>query len=127
MLVESLPLAVMTLVSEEVDLDAEPDESDQAELARLTDQVATTSRWVADLDREAARLLVAAEEQRLESDDPDDPAVQAADATAAAAYRTYVDARVRLEALQANVDSFGPTSTDSDPDPDVWLRSTSAS
>jgi len=127
MLVESLPLAVMTLVSEEVDLDAEPDESDQAELARLTDQVATTSRWVADLDREAARLLVAAEEQRLESDDPDDPAVQAADATAAAAYRTYVDARVRLEALQANVDSFGPTSTDSDPDPDVWLRSTSTS
>jgi len=126
MLVESLPLAVMTLVSEEFDLDAGPDESDQAELARLADQVANTSRWVADLDREAARLLVAAEARRLECDDPDDLVVQEANDAAAAAYRTYVGARVRLEALQASVDAFGPSVGSDAPDPDVWRRSARA-
>ena len=128
MLVESLPLAVMVLATDEVALNAEPDESDLAELARLSDQLDTELRRVAELDEEAARLLVTAEAARLRlADDPDDPALTAAASAAqeqaAAAFRTYVNARVECRELEEEVLALDPQSGSTEVDPDIWRSS----
>lgn len=128
MLVESLPLAVMVLATEEVDLDAEPDESLLATLARVSDQAADADRRAQELDTEAARLLVAAEALRIElKNSPDDEELQkeVADAQkdASKAYRAYVDARVRCRALQDEVAELDPGNITTEVDPDVWRSS----
>ncbi|MEM7141136.1 MAG: amino acid permease [Actinomycetota bacterium] len=131
MLVESLPLAVMIFASDELALDAQPDDSDLAELARATDQAAEARRWAAELDAEAARLLVEAESLRvaldgMADDAPDRAAAQErlaeADAAAGAAYRTYVDARARCAVLEAKADELSPESA-AELDPGIWQRS----
>ena len=138
MLVESLPLAVMILATESLALDAEPDESQLAALARATDQAAEAARWVAELDGEAARLLVEAESLRLRLDgkgdgdgdvDGDDRQVveqqlAETEVAAAKAYRKYIDARSRraeLEARVAELDAAGGGTVDADPD--IWRSS----
>lgn len=129
MLVESLPLAVMIFASEEVDLDAQPD-ADLAEFAQATDQAEQAKRWAAELDAEAARLLVEAEALRLELgeesvDTGDEPQarLEEADAAAAAAYRKYVDARARCRVLEARAAELDPGAKIGELDPAIWRRS----
>ncbi len=130
MLVESLPLAVMVLATEDVELDAEPDESDLAELARLTDQLVVEERKAAELDAEAARLLVTAEALRLSADAaPDDAALreraEASHSQAVEAFRKYVTARTACRDLAGEVAQLDPAGLTTELDPDVW-RSASA-
>ncbi len=73
MLIESLPLAVLVLATNEVALDVEPDETVLAKLARVRRQVQAAEERAAELDAEAARLLVEDERLRMASEaDPDD-------------------------------------------------------
>jgi hypothetical protein len=130
MLVESLPLAVMILPSEEVELDAEADDGDLAEYARVSDQAETARKRATELDAEAGRLLVAAEALRLERDtlDAADPAaleslqtrLEAAKAAATTAYRTYVDAKARSAALDARLGDLAAGNDGLDVDPEIW-------
>lgn len=130
MLVESLPLAVMVFASDEVDLDAQPD-ADLAEFAGAVDQAEQARRWAAELDGEAARLLVEAESLRLELEadgardsGPDRQAdLEELDAAAAAAYRKYVDARARCAVLEARAAELDPGGTAGELDPAIWQRS----
>ncbi len=135
MLMESLPLAVMILATETLDLDAEPDEGQLAELARAADRAKESAKWVAELDREAARLLVEAEALRLRLDDDDlEPPVRAEqthrleeiEAAAAKAYRKYVDARARSAALEAKVADLESAGVAGLADPDIWRSSSHA-
>jgi amino acid transporter len=128
MLVESLPLAVMVVATDEVDLNAEPDENDLAELARLSDQLDEQRRKMLVLDEEAARLLVTAEALRLEvSDHPDDDVLSAtaneAQERATAAFRTYVDARVSCRSLEDEITALDPAGQQTDLAPDIWRSS----
>lgn len=131
MLVESLPLAVMILASENVELDAEPDGGDVAAYAQASEQAKEAQRWAAELDAEAAALLVEAESLRLDLEglSPDEPEHQATaerlaelDAAAVAAYRRYVSARARCRTLEAEADALRPNGSTSDLDPDIWQR-----
>ncbi len=134
MLVESLPLAVMVLATEMVELDAEPDEGELAEFAKVSDQAKTARKWVADLDAEAAKLLVDAEALRIKLDALDDAdteardsleqAVEAATSQAAKAYRKYVDARARSAKLEDRVAELDPTRFGAIVDPEIWRGST---
>ena len=134
MLLESLPLAAMLLATEELDLDAEPDDGELIELARATEQAREAAAWAAELDRDAAQQLVAAEVLRLRRDEDglDDIERAAIDAqlaevesAAAEAYRTYVDARVRCTTLEKKVEELSAKRPDTPTDPDIW-RSASA-
>ena len=125
MLVESLPLAVMVLATDEIALDAEPDESDLAELARLTDQLAAHERVASELDSEAGRLLVTAETLRMAAEaQPDDrdlsEQAEAAHAESIEAFRKYVTARTASHDLAAEVSQLDPAGLTTTLDPDVW-------
>ncbi|MEQ8842482.1 MAG: hypothetical protein RIB98_15975 [Acidimicrobiales bacterium] len=130
MLVESLPLAVMILASEQIDLDAEADDDDLVALAELSEQAAAARRWAAELDATAAGLLVTAEALRLEvgaADQADGDAraemearLAEADAAASSAYRTYVDAKSRSAALDARVVELAPRGSGVEVDPEIW-------
>ncbi|MEZ5243919.1 MAG: hypothetical protein R2707_02390 [Acidimicrobiales bacterium] len=130
MLVESLPLAVMILPTEEIELNAEADDGDVAEYARLSDQAEAARKRAAELDAEAGRLLVAAEALRLERDtvETTDPAVleslqtrlAAAKADASAAYRAYVDAKSRSAALDARLVELAADHAAVDVGPEIW-------
>ncbi|MDH3753606.1 MAG: amino acid permease [Acidimicrobiia bacterium] len=134
MLVESLPLAVMILATDTPELDAEPDESVLAALARATDQAEEAAKWVADLDRQAARLLVEAEAVRVRLDGELDPEERPAleqelvelDAAAAKAYRKYVDARARSNRLRAEAAELDSAHGGGGTDPDIWRSSADA-
>jgi len=133
MLIESLPLAVMVLATEQVELGAEADDEEFAAYSRMQEQVDAARQRAADLDAEAARLLVAAEALRLEVEtsadgDPDEQAAlhehlteTAAEATAA--YRTYLDAKARCTALEAELVELSPDGAAVDFDPAIWQRS----
>lgn len=134
MLVESLPLAVMTLVSESVDLDAEADDEDLVELEKLTEQTEAARRRADELDAEAASLLVHAEALRIEladlkagSENGDHSELEAelneTQNGASDAYRTYIDARARCVALESKLADLGPGADAADVDPDVWRSS----
>ncbi len=129
MLVESLPLAVMILATETLDLDAEPDEGQVAELARAADQAREAAKWVAQLDHEAARLLVEVESLRLRLEgEALEPASRAeleqrlieTDTAANKAYRKYVDARSRSARLDARVAELDSAHGSRRADPDIW-------
>ncbi len=133
MLAEGLPLAVMILATESLDLDAQPDETKLAELARAVDRARESAQWVAQLDREAAHLLVEEEALRLRlADDSLDPAArteleqQLSDITdaAAKAYRTYVNARARSAVLEEKVAELDSARGAVSADPDIWRSST---
>ncbi|MDH3293615.1 MAG: amino acid permease [Acidimicrobiia bacterium] len=132
MLVESLPLAVMILATETLDLDAQPDEGELAELAQAADRAKKSAKWVAELDREAARLLVEEESLRLQLEsDGLEPGTRSElelqlaeiEAAAAKAYRKYVDARARHAVLNARVAELESAGGAGRADPDIWLRS----
>lgn len=134
MLVESLPLAVMVLANETVELDAEADDS-HGEYAKALDQAKNAKKWVAELDAEAAMLLVAAESQRQILDEAvsegrDTQAraelerqVQQAEFAAAQAYRKYVDAKARGRVLEERAAELDPASHHFTIDPKIWRRS----
>lgn len=134
MLVESLPLAVMTLVSESVDLDAEADNEELVELEKLTVQIDAARRRADQLDAEAAGLLVHAEALRIElADLKADSAngdqseleteLSATQTGASNAYRTYIDARARCVALESKLADLGPGTDAAEVDPEVWRSS----
>ena len=129
MLVESLPLAIMVLATEEVTLDANPGESTLAEIARLSDQLAKDERAAAKLDSEAARLLVDAEATRLAAETASDDAQLAHQAKVAnersvAAFRKYVNARTECRNLANELAALDPPSAASELDPEIWRSST---
>lgn len=132
MLIESLPLAVFVLVVEQLDLNAEHDEL-LVELIEATERLTETKRWVADLDAKAARLLVDAEQARMElaaaADDDDRERLRAEvdniEGAASAAFRDYVDAKTRLEALADRVDELDPERSSHELDPSIWRSATS--
>lgn len=129
MLIESLPLAVMVLATNDVALDVEPDETVLAKLARVVDQLDAAEQRAANLDAEAARLLVEDEQLRLESEaDPDNQNLQddydQLHVEASAAYRAYIDARVRCQTLSDRAAELSGELTGTDFDPDIWRSST---
>jgi len=135
MLMESLPLAVMILATESLELDAQPDETKLAELARAVDKAGESSRWVAQLDEEAAHLLVEEEALRVRLDDDRLESTQRVDLeqrllevenAAAKAYRAYVDARARSAVLEARVAELESARGGALADPDIWRSSSHA-
>ena len=128
MLVESLPLAILVLATEEIALNAEPDESDLAEIARISDQLAKLERRTAELDAEAGRLLVEAETIRLEADtEPDSVELHeqadAAQQDAVAAFRTYVNSRTQCHNLEQYLAALESTSVTTELHPRIWQSS----
>ncbi|MBT8239950.1 MAG: hypothetical protein KJN63_01835, partial [Acidimicrobiia bacterium] len=129
MLVESLPLAIMVLATEEVSLDANPGESTLAEIARLSDQLAKDERTAAKLDSEAARLLVDAEAARLAAETaPGDTqlahSAKVANERSVAAFRKYVNVRTACHNLADELAALDPPSAASELDPEIWRSST---
>ncbi|MFW2382252.1 MAG: amino acid permease, partial [Acidimicrobiales bacterium] len=130
MLVESLPLAIMVLATEEVSLDADPAKSTLAEIARLSDLLAKHERTAAALDTEAGRLLVDAEAARLTAEAAPQDAnlahrAKVANERSVAAFRKYVKARTECRNLADELAALHPSSAASELDPEIW-RSSSA-
>ena len=136
MVLESLPLAVMALASEEVEIDAEADDGGYADYAQAVEKAESAKKWASELDEESGKLMVRAESARqdlaaLKKNDPtsaDIPSLEAfheeIDGEAHKAYRKYVDARSRLRVLEQNVEELDPTRLVQDADPSVWQSST---
>ena len=128
MLVESLPLAVLALATDDIDLGAEPDESNLAEIARLSDQLAKLERRTATLDAEAAQLLVTAETARLAAEAaPNSDALrieaEAANAEAVAAFRAYVTSRTECKDLEDDLAALDPAGATTTLHPGIWQSS----
>ena len=131
MLLESLPLAVMALATEEVGIDAEADDGGYAEYAKAVEAAEAAKKWAAELDGEAAMLMVKVETVRGELDDlrESDPAASTeslegylndTDSEARAAYRRYVDARSRCRVLEQRVEELDPDRQLYSADPSIW-------
>ena len=132
MLVESLPLGILVLAIEEIALNAEPDESDLAEIARLSDQLAKLERKTSELDVEAGRLLVAAETIRLEADaNPDDVALHEqadhAHEESIKAFRSYVNSRTQCHNLEQDLADMDPSGATTKLHPGIWQSSSARS
>ena len=119
-----------------VELGGEAGEGQIAAFAKATDQAEAARRWAAELDAEAAKLLVAAEHARIEVSEaePDNANIEEleqrsaeAERAAAAAYRTYVDAKARSVELAARAAELNPAGPSRSPDPDIWRSSSSRS
>ena len=128
MLVESLPLGILVLAIDEIALNAEPDESDLAEIARLSDQLAKLERKTSELDAEAGRLLVAAETIRMQAEaSPDDAALsqeaEQAHDEAAKAFRTYVNSRTQCHNLEQDLHELEPKPVTTKLHPGIWQSS----
>ena len=134
MLVESLPLAVMVLATESVELDAEADDGALAEFAKATDQAESAQKWVSELDEKAAILLVDAETKRQQLDNvisaddiemiaPLEEEVRVAEFAAAQAYRKYVDAKSRCRILEQRAEELDPSRYNVNVDPTIWRSS----
>lgn len=137
MLLESLPLAVFALASEEVGIDAEADDGGYAEYAKAVEQAAAAKKWANELDNEAAVLMVKAETVRgelkeLRDSDPEadvdslEGFLNDTDAEARAAYRRYVDARSRCRVLEQRVDELDPDRQLYSADPSIWQSASGA-
>lgn len=135
MLVESLPLAVMVLATESVDLDAEADDGSLAVFAKASDQAKGAKKWVAELDEQAAILLVTAEAKRQQLDNVVsandieiigelEEEVRDAEYAAAQAYRKYVDAKSRYRILEQRAEELDPARYSVTVDPTIWRSST---
>ncbi len=132
LLVESLPIAVFVLAVEELDLSVERD-SHFSELVEATEREAETRQWVTELDTRAAQLLVAAEQARMELElaNDDDRArlehrVAAAEAEASTAFRSYIDAKTRLDALTDRIEELDPNRSSHELHPEIWRSATTA-
>jgi len=129
MLAESLPLAILVLAIEEIALNAEPDESDLAEIARMSDQLAKLERKTAVLDSEAGRLLVAAETMRIQAEAaPNDAALHeqadTANEEAVTAFRTYVNSRTECHNLEQDLAALDPAGLTTELHPGIWQSGT---
>lgn len=130
MIVESLPLSALILATEELDIDAEPDMSNLAELERATALAEEMAVHVAELDAEAGRLLVEAEAIHMRLDAEDrlhergiiEGELAQAEQVASTAYRKYVDAKVRHYARQERVAQLDQSHVEGAIDPSVWQR-----
>jgi len=128
MVVESLPLSALVLASEDLDIDAQPDEGQHAAYAKALDEVASHEDWVRELDLQAGALLVATEEVRIRLDGETDAAARAAlevegaeaESAASVAYRKYVDARVRQFGREERAERLMPNRVDVELDPAIW-------
>jgi amino acid transporter len=126
----SLPVTVLVLANEDLDLDAEPDETRVARHAEARDAAAEARSGADELDALAARLLVEAEILRQERDrlgDGDSERHQELsdemnrkEIEAAKAYRRYVDARSRADRHQRRADELDPTNEPLTMDPAAW-------
>ena len=125
-LVERLPIAVMILATELVDLDAEADDESVALVEAITQQVDAAQKRAELLDAEAATLLVRAEALRLELE-PNSPILEETTTAASAAYRNYVDARSRCAALESQLAELTPGGVGSQFNSDIWRSSSSDS
>lgn len=130
-LIESLPLAVMVLATDEVELDVESDDSTMVKLAKVNDRIEEAEKRAAELDAEAARLLVQDEALRIAcQDNPDDMSLAGEyddlHSEASAAYRAYVDARVRCQSLHEKAAALAGELTETEFDPDIWRSSSQA-
>ena len=134
MLLESLPLAVMALATEDVDIDAEADDGGYAEYAQAVEQAESAQKWVTELDNEAAMLMVKAESARQELEDLREAEPKAdltsfeaffeeTDDSAHKAYRKYVDARTRHRLLEQRVEELDPDRHIAEADPSIWQSS----
>ena len=128
MLVESLPLGILILAIDEIALNAEPDESDLAEIARITDQLEKLEHKTSELDAEAGRLLVAAETIRLQADsEPNNDALreqaETAHDDAAKAFRTYVNSRTQCRNLEQDLAELEPRPVTAKLHPGIWQSS----
>lgn len=126
MLVESLPLAVLVLATEELELNTQPDDV-LAEVAEVSEQVVRTRERVAELDDTAARLLVVAEKARLDVEsaaEGDRDRLQAdahhARVEARSAFRTYLDAKTRLDVLTDRLAELDPNHSSHELEPAIW-------
>ncbi|MEZ5245599.1 MAG: amino acid permease [Acidimicrobiales bacterium] len=110
-LVGRLGATFLVHVAEDVELISEPDEGIVAQLAEARDRAAAATRRAADLDAEAARLLVEAEAMRMSADRSADgqtksaevAALEAVETAAIAARRQYADALTRAREATARV------------------------
>ena len=128
MLVESLPLTIMALATDEIALTAEPDESTLAEIARLSDQLTKKERETSALDSDAGRLLVAAETARMVAEAaPGDQSLTAeaerVNNEASDAFRRYVTSRNECRNLEEDLAALDPAGAISKLDPEVWTSS----
>ena len=130
MIVESLPLSALILATEELDIGAQPDVENLAELERARVSAEEMAVHVAELDAEAGRLLVMVEAVRMQLDAEERPAERevllaekaVAQEAASAAYRAYVDAKVRHYARQERVEQLAQDHVQEELDPSVWQR-----
>lgn len=117
-----LPSGLFVHTGEEVALDVQPDQSLSTQLADALDRAEQLRSRAHELSDTAAALVVRAEMARLEaSGDESSPEVIAATTDAAAAQRTYLDARARAEDAFLRVRSLDPSATEGTLDPDIWL------
>jgi amino acid transporter len=125
------PIVVFVLATDELDIDAEPDDSQLARHAQAADEAAEAWRRAEELDDDASRLLVHAELLRLDLGSADpvaDPehrreladAVHRAELEAAKAFRQYTDWRSRAEERQAKADALDPSIDPELIDPTAW-------
>ncbi len=121
-----VPDTLFVHVSEAVELDVQPDQSQSRHLADAVDRAERLRSHAQELSTTAAGLVVRAETVRLEHDGDDSaPEVAAAAKDAAAAQRAYLDARARAEEAFVRVRSLDPSMLDGELDPEVWLAESS--
>jgi len=125
-LIESLPLAIMVLATQEIELTSQSDNV-LAELARATERAEEQRHRVAELDLTAARLLVDAEQAHIDTEaaslaDHDQALAheKAAQLEARNAFRLYIDAKTRLDILNRHIDELDPHHSEHDPHPSIW-------
>lgn len=135
------PVTVFVLASDELTIDAEPDDGDLARHAEAVEDAAEAWRRAEELDEEAARLLVEAELLRLEVEGSTTGGTtssagsgnghglshrqrveeaERAEVEAAKAYRRYVELRSRAQERQAQADALDPGVDVELIDPAAW-------
>ncbi len=114
-----LNTALFVHVAAPVDIDQQPDEGQATALALKQDRAIDLSARADELSTAAGRLLVDAELARMTDQNPE--AVAAADNSAAAAQRTYVDAKTRADEAWRLVRELDPNHDSSIVDPSLWL------
>ncbi|MEL6984449.1 MAG: hypothetical protein AAFO29_18630, partial [Actinomycetota bacterium] len=125
------PVTVFVLASDELTIDAEPDDGDLARHAEAVEDATEAWRRAEELDEEAARLLVEAELLRLELEGSARNGnelihrrrverAERAEVEAAKAYRRYVELRSRAQERQAQADALDPGVDVELIDPAAW-------
>lgn len=117
--VAELGTSLFVHVAAPVDIDQQPDEGQATALALQQDRAIDLSARSDELSLTAGRLLVDAELARML--DKTDEEIAEADKIAAAAQRTYVDAKTRADEAWRRVRELDPNDASSAVDPSLWL------